>query len=202
MQAWRITRRIHLASAFTGYGSALAGQRWNSKGVYVVYCASSMALARLEQLVHIGRENAPDDLVAFAVDIPDDAIEVCDAASLPAYWRTEPPPRQLAQRGDAWVLSGTSLALRVPSCNEFRVVDAARHIARRRHARNRIVHENRHGLRGSDRGRMPVRDAGLQRRSSQDGFSRLEETDRMDAHRCSVAAVRWRAVRGRIAAFS
>lgn len=70
------------------------------------------------------------------VDIPDDAIEVCDAASLPAYWRTEPPPRQLAQRGDAWVLSGTSLALRVPSCNEFRVVDAARHIARRRHARN------------------------------------------------------------------
>ncbi len=74
-----------------------------------------MALAHLEQLVHIGRENAPDDLVACAVDIPDDAIETCDPASLPAYWRNEPPPRELAEIADAWVLSGTSLGLRVPS---------------------------------------------------------------------------------------
>jgi len=74
-----------------------------------------MALAQLEQLVHIGRENAPEDLVAFAVDIPDDAIEMRDAASLPAYWRNEPPPAQLAEIGDAWVASGTSLGLRVPS---------------------------------------------------------------------------------------
>ncbi len=115
MRVWRLTRERHASSAFSGIGAALYGQRWNGKGIYVVYCASSMALAQLEQLEHISRELAPVDLVSIAAVVPDDAIETVDVARLPPRWRDEPPPFELSAIGDRWVRTARSLALRVPS---------------------------------------------------------------------------------------
>ncbi len=82
---------------------------------YVVYCASSMALAQLEQLVHISRELAPVDIVSIAAVVPNDAIETVDVARLPSRWRDEPPPFELSAIGDRCVRTARSLALRVPS---------------------------------------------------------------------------------------
>ena len=38
-----------------------------------------------------------------------------DPATLPATWRTDPPPRKLQKIGDAWVSAGESAVLQVPS---------------------------------------------------------------------------------------
>src|SRR5580692_2490669 len=55
-------------------GAELRGGRWNSPGVAVLYCASSLSLACLEQLVHI-RNPANFPLHHYAeVDIPDELV--------------------------------------------------------------------------------------------------------------------------------
>ncbi|MBV8369687.1 MAG: RES family NAD+ phosphorylase [Candidatus Eremiobacteraeota bacterium] len=115
MRLWRLTRAPFAAAAFDGTGAARGGARWNSRGVHVAYGSSSRALAILEVLVHVTRENAPGDYVFIEAEVPDDAIDRLDAAQLPAGWRTEPPPPSLRAVGDEWVRTNRSLALRVPS---------------------------------------------------------------------------------------
>ena len=81
-----------------------------------MYAASHLSLAALEYLVHIDPEDAPADLVALRLDVPDDATElVYEAAALPAGWRETPPPPQCQAIGDEWAGSGEHLLLRVPS---------------------------------------------------------------------------------------
>jgi len=100
---------------YGGAGAALGGGRWNSRGLYVAYAAWSRSLAMLELLVHVTRDQAPDDLVFVGAEIADDAIEDLDVASLPQGWRRTPPPVELRAVGDAWIRQTRALALRVPS---------------------------------------------------------------------------------------
>jgi RES domain-containing protein len=100
---------------FDGVGPARGGGRWNSRGTYVAYAASSRALAILEVLVHVNREQAPTDYVFVEAEIPDDAIDTFEAATLPDRWQAEPPPASLRSIGDRWVRSNGALGLRVPS---------------------------------------------------------------------------------------
>lgn len=115
MRVWRLTRERFARTPFDGIGPARGGGRWNSRGTYVAYAASSRALAILEVLVHIDREFAPSDLVFVEATIPDETIETLDVSALPPRWRTEPPPPALREIGDDWVRAVRSLALRVPS---------------------------------------------------------------------------------------
>lgn len=52
--AWRLDRATHAAGWDNGEGSAIAGGRWNSKGVRAVYCSLDPATAILEVAVHKG----------------------------------------------------------------------------------------------------------------------------------------------------
>ena len=125
MRLWRLTRAPFAAAAFDGTGAARGGARWNSRGVHVAYASSSRALAILEVLVHITRENAPSDYVFIEAELPDDAVEQLDPALLPTGWRTEPPPSSLRAIGDEWRHASRSLALRVPSAvvpEEFNIL--------------------------------------------------------------------------------
>ena len=62
----------HAATALIGEGARLNGGRWNSPGTTVVYTSGSLALAALENLVHL---NPP---VRFEyVAIPLDFDEAC-----------------------------------------------------------------------------------------------------------------------------
>lgn len=113
MRVWRICREAH--TALDGEGARLYGGRWNSEGVAVVYASASLALAALEYLVHVDIRDVPSDLVAVAIDVPDDAeVESVAVDDLPSAWERPEAPDCIAL-GDAWAARGDTLVLEVPS---------------------------------------------------------------------------------------
>ena len=85
MLIWRVARKQH--ADLNGEGPRLFGGRWNSPGLAVVYAASHLSLSALGYLVHIDVEDVPDDLVAMAIAVPDDAGEsALEPAELPPDW--------------------------------------------------------------------------------------------------------------------
>jgi RES domain-containing protein len=115
VSAWRITKRKHARSAFTGEGARLYGGRWNSPGTAIIYTAESQSLAVLEILVHLDSPELLKKYALFRVGIDESYIVDIDAAILPRNWRTEPVPGKVQKIGDEWVTNATSAVLRVPS---------------------------------------------------------------------------------------
>jgi RES domain-containing protein len=105
----------HAATAFDGEGARLHGGRWNSPGIALVYTSESPALAALELLVGLREAAFLGGYSLLSIELPDAAIADLDRSLLPPDWRSYPAPAELARLGDAWVLAGSSLALRVPS---------------------------------------------------------------------------------------
>lgn len=115
MRAWRLVATSWSHAAFDGEGARLSGGRWNSKGVPVVYLASSLALAALELLVHIDYEVALRDHVAIPVEFREELLLTADLGSLPEDWGSPEGRSHTQALGDAWVRSGASALLAVPS---------------------------------------------------------------------------------------
>ncbi len=117
IRAWRLVKSRYASTAFDGEGARRQGGRWNSEGTRVVYTASTLSLAALELLVHADVEDMPADMVAIPVDIPKSVrVETVELPALPRRWRRfDPPPRECRDLGDAWVASGRTVALAVPS---------------------------------------------------------------------------------------
>ena len=95
-------------------GARRNGGRWNSKGVAILYCATSESLALLELRVHAPHPY-PRDRLRFVIDVPDDAVHEAPVAALPRGWNKLPPSPASKRFGDKWVASGSSLGLLVPS---------------------------------------------------------------------------------------
>lgn len=97
-----------------GLGSTLGNGRWHTQGpIQVVYAGSTRALCQLEKRVHANGAN-PKDQALLRLDPPEDAslLDVADLG-LPDDWRErEADTRRI---GLAWVTSGASLGLWVPS---------------------------------------------------------------------------------------
>ena len=113
--AWRIVKARRAASAFDGEGARLEGGRWNSPGTPLVYISGSAALAALEMLVHLGRRSILGAYVLIACTFEDALIEHLDPKRLPSNWQSYPAPPELQLVGDAWVKTGSSAVLQVPS---------------------------------------------------------------------------------------
>jgi RES domain-containing protein len=113
--AWRIVKRKFRRAAFTGEGARRYGGRWNSKGVAVVYVAQSQSLAALEMLAHLDSADLLRYYVAIPVSFDSRLVTEVGVSSLPKNWKNYPAPRSLRAIGDAWVSSGKSAVLRVPS---------------------------------------------------------------------------------------
>ncbi len=80
----------------------------------MVYCATSPALAAMEFFVHLDPSVAPKDLVMVEVEVPDGMeLEVVRVEDLPEGWRGM--VEETAAMGMAWVRSGRTVGLRVPS---------------------------------------------------------------------------------------
>lgn len=114
MKVWRICKRRH--AAFDGEGARLAGGRWNSPGIAVVYTSESLSLAALELIVHADSTLLPGDLVSIEAELPEGvSLRRLEIADLPRTWRRHPAPDALARVGNAWARSGEGMALSVPS---------------------------------------------------------------------------------------
>ena len=112
---WRICAARWAATAFDGEGARRFGGRWSSKGVPVVYCSESRALAMLEVLAHVDAPEllARTEWVLVSACVPGDLIE--RPARFPLNWRDFPAPAETRRFGDDWAAGGSSTALRVPS---------------------------------------------------------------------------------------
>ena len=113
--SWRITTAEYAEGAFDGEGARLYGGRWNSRGVRVVYTSSTAALAALELLVRIVRDEPLRNDILFACSFDETLVEDADCKALPTGWRASPPPSVLREVGNVWILRGGSAVLRVPS---------------------------------------------------------------------------------------
>jgi len=113
VRVWRICREAQ--AALDGEGARIFGGRWNSEGVAIVYASATLSLAALEYLAHIDVEDVAADLIALAIDVPDDApAGTIEPTELPVDWRLTGHPACIAT-GDAWVSRGETLTLSVPS---------------------------------------------------------------------------------------
>lgn len=111
---WRLTRKAY--QKLDGSGARLYGGRWSSEGRPVVYSSSTLALAALEYLVHVDIEDVPDDLVALAIRVPEDApAEFVKLDELPGDWARLPGHPECVRFGDRWLANATALLLHVPS---------------------------------------------------------------------------------------
>jgi RES domain-containing protein len=109
---YRLNKKKHRATAFSGEGARISGYRWNSAGVGVIYTASSLSLAMLEILVQGLEPEQFKQYEGISAFVPDDSLEV---AKVPTDWRSYPHPSSTKRYGDDWVRSNRSLVLRVPS---------------------------------------------------------------------------------------
>jgi RES domain-containing protein len=75
MHLWRLCRRAFAKEPLSGKGGLYASARWHTAPRLVVYGSESLALARLEMLVHLDPNLVPRDLVAIEIDV---AAVVCD----------------------------------------------------------------------------------------------------------------------------
>jgi RES domain-containing protein len=112
---WRVFNPEFGSDPFDGEGARLVGGRWNSEGVSVVYCSSSLALAVLEVLVGAKSNLTLISYLAVSVDVDEKHIERLGDRDLPPEWRQSPPPYRVRRIGDSWAASQSSSVLELPS---------------------------------------------------------------------------------------
>ncbi len=107
---YRVCRRIY--ARLDGEGSRKGGGRWNSPGQPAVYMAQSVALAVLENLVHMSRQDYPTGYVIVKAIVPDH-VRILDHIRFLDIRLRDPIGERKA--GDDWIASGESAIHRVPS---------------------------------------------------------------------------------------
>ena len=81
-----------------------------------MYSSGTLSLAALQYLVHVAAENAPADLVALTIEIPDMlTMAHIPADQLPKGWQEIVDVAACRAVGDEWIASRSSAVLAVPS---------------------------------------------------------------------------------------
>ena len=115
MLVFRLSRKKYPVG-LSGKGSSGSGNRWNSKGTEIIYCAGSRALAMAEVAVHLTIGTLPRDFIILEINIPETVlIEEIDTDKLPDGWNNFPHLRETQKTGDEFVRSNTHCVLKVPS---------------------------------------------------------------------------------------
>ena len=117
---WRIATdtKTYEADDLSGAGAKATGGRWTAVGDAVVYTSETQALACLETVVHLNAGGLPLNRYLVAVTIPDAVWAISrlqPAGGLPVGWDADPAGRVSILFGSAWIWSGASAVLRIPS---------------------------------------------------------------------------------------
>ncbi len=114
MKVFRLSRKKY-AKTLSGKGAALFGNRWNSKGVEMIYTAESRALAMAEVAVHLSIAKLPEDFMMLEIEIPK-AVSVCELKKQPKKgWNDNPPTFISQELGDTFIRDGDCCLIKVPS---------------------------------------------------------------------------------------
>lgn len=115
MRVFRLSREKYTED-LSGKGAAIFGNRWNSKGVEMLYTAESRALAMAEVVVHLSVSALPDDYQMIEIEIPESIqIEVLPESCLKGGWNSNPAKTLTQTIGDLFIFSKKNCVLRVPS---------------------------------------------------------------------------------------
>jgi RES domain-containing protein len=129
MKLWRISNYAELQ----GKGGLKASGRWHNRGIPIVYLSESPALAMLEVLVHfeLDLSEIPTNYQLLEVDYNQRiGMSHLHKNSLPEGWQND---LELTRAiGDEWLISSSSLLLRVPSAvvpHSYNYLFNPRHVA-------------------------------------------------------------------------
>ncbi len=115
MRVFRLSKKKY-ANDLSGKGAAKFGNRWNSKGVEMLYTAESRALAMAEVIVHLSIASLPDDYMMIEIEIPGNVeIETLPTRRLATGWNTNPPKLNTQNIGDEFIRANNNCVLKVPS---------------------------------------------------------------------------------------
>ncbi len=129
MEVFRITKEKFSHNLYaSGFPS-----RWNSKGNFVIYSASSRSLAALENIVHMGTLDIINYFKVMTIYIPDNlSILRINEKDLPKRWylKGEKGFEICRPIGDFWYNNKETAILQVPSVivkNEFNFIINTEH---------------------------------------------------------------------------
>lgn len=117
---WRIAKHTieYRADDLSGGGAKASGGRWNARGTSVLYAATSIALATLETLAHVGDNIALRNAYLVRTSVPAAVWKrhrIVEASALDPTWSAEPPGMTSVEFGQAWLEAGSTALLLVPS---------------------------------------------------------------------------------------
>lgn len=120
VELWRIATDTptYGADDMTGTGAKLTGGRWNRPSNPLIYATTSISLAVLETIVHLGTGALPLNRYLVRIDVPDSVWE--SASPFPALdsvvgWDAEPAGVTSLDFGDAWLADQKTALQLVPS---------------------------------------------------------------------------------------
>lgn len=100
----------------SGAGVSRSGNRWNSKGLEVIYTAESRALALLELTAHIPIELLKNNFVLLEIEVPENVhTQQLNLNDLPVKWKDFPPSHETQQLGNQFLTNFEKCILKVPS---------------------------------------------------------------------------------------
>lgn len=112
MLVYRITHKNYSKEL---YASGIKG-RWNGAGNKVIYCAESIPLAFLENMVRRQGVGFNNDFKIMIIEIPDDLpITSIAVGDLKEGWRDFKDYSLCQPSGDEWYNEGRTPVLKVPS---------------------------------------------------------------------------------------
>lgn len=113
MIVYRVTSGIY-ANDISGEGAWLAGGRWNTQGIRVLYTSQHISLSILEILVKADKLTAPHNYSIVSIELPDDKNHtVLELSRLKLNWQQHVNYTQWI--GDQFINNRESLVLKVPS---------------------------------------------------------------------------------------
>lgn len=126
MLIYRIAKSEYIRD-LSGFGAAQVNNRWNSKGVFMLYASSARSLALLEILVHVP-VNLLKGLDMSIVSLRVDPNQIIAHKPLSSNWIMS--RSESMNLGDEWISSRVSVGMRVPSVvipEEYNVILNPKH---------------------------------------------------------------------------